>query len=419
MNRLQFDFETMDNSQVNDAVKKLQEFMSSPINMMNLNRGLRDRWATEYGAWNEDRIPDSPSVIKKSRKIQKQEPKPQPPLYTVPELKKYMSFSMPADFGFEATWRPADMFYFEKLGASMGDLTSSIEEEIDKLNLKDGWPVENEGDVCIETPSPKYEGNPKGFIQFISDYRRIFKLMKKIRMVPSSHDGTVYNDGGGHIHISIERILEHSGAEDDYENPGSTFVSRFIRNFYVSTINNPWVNWAFNSPIDNENANSLLTKCSEKNMRLTRMSYSDSDELMPQEYAMVKKNWETLILEEREKFLTGMEKNFPVIFRGTKQTLEFRFFCMPETEEELLLHFQVAKNWYEHIFKVTKEGQWLVPVFNHVDELKKIPYKKALSGLKKFCKEIGVDWKNVEACGKPGVMLNRYELHSEDRCLLK
>lgn len=195
--------------------------------------------------------------------------------------------------------------------------------------------------------------------------------------------------GGCHIHLSMPKLS----------------VARqklFLRNVATLLTNYPQLNWGFNDPNDNINANSMLTEHNEPT--------GGSRILLSAHTSDVHTWWnDDTILNRHHGFLyrfaddstplkaflfnplkIELYKHFALRYNEDYHTLELRIFDMPSSLKQHLLHYDVAIAIYNYALKLTKKGKQL-----------KLKYKKqsqytmnqteAIAEFYKALKLLGID----------------------------
>lgn len=199
------------------------------------------------------------------------------------------------------------------------------------------WIIKNfESDECgCEIPTPIIRSRPdveKYYLQFM-DFVKRSNLTTDIN---NAKNGL----GGCHIHLDLSYL------DKDVK-------ILFLKNIGIFMSNNPWLNWALNDPNDNINANSLVNSFSFNNIQ-------ESVALAPDRKSKKFKNAKTpLEFFMIDPLNTMMKKMFAVRYNFCFDTIEFRIFNMPISQEEHLFHYNVAMAIYNYCLKLTLEKKAL------------------------------------------------------------
>jgi len=242
------------------------------------------------------------------------------------------------------------------------DENNTFIQRINKL----GFDAETDDDV-FECPTKHFFNTRVIDLQYFihNNYKDLLKLFKEVGFKPSSCYKNIENEGGGHIHLSQDRLFEQS----------EKFQNLFRYNMIVFCANFPELNYLMNNPHDNYNANRFLVnrKVYNRNFKTGRAFYSK-----PRISAL-----------KQLKFgcLYGFNnKCFPIIFR--QNTIEFRLFIMPRTLNELKFHFNIAFSIYEMIWNTTLNNKRIINLKRKVTTFKEsCKFSKEMFKLIKLNKE--------------------------------
>jgi hypothetical protein len=179
--------------------------------------------------------------------------------------------------------------------------------------------VHKDGEDVVEFPSPVH----KNWNDLLNTYRKIVSKAKKEGLLLRRSD---CGSGGGHIHMGLPKQWS------------TEFRLRFLKNFYMDISFRPYLNWIFNEPIDDENANSFLTQ--EK-------SFSIIFDMHDNAYSNPCINLNVL---------SGIgSKNFAVRYVSKYDTIELRFFDMMRDEKTLEDYVEFANAYFVYIYNLTED----------------------------------------------------------------
>ncbi len=170
--------------------------------------------------------------------------------------------------------------------------------------------------------------------------------------------------GGCHIHMEMPKL---------------PIVQRrlFLKNIAILLTNYPQLNWGFNDPNDNYNANSLLAECEDQlnlSSAIFRSNYdniyclvslssdrwSSSSKTNVGSYLYPYRNERSpLTVFLNDPFKVTLHKKFAIRYNENYKTVEIRIMDMPKTLKQHLLHHDVAKAIYNYCLKATLKGQLL------------------------------------------------------------
>lgn len=190
--------------------------------------------------------------------------------------------------------------------------------------------------------------------------------------------------GGCHIHLGLETIPQKQR-------------KLFFQNVIVFLTNNPQLNWGFNDPNDNINANNLLEDISEdKDGIRSRTDSFSSVRYERHKILMDMYDKATSVLKAVLKYPFEIElhKKFSIRYNEEYKTIELRIFDMPRTLEQHILHSDVAQAIFHHCLAKTKKGI-LARVEYKSQADYKVPLKEAKRKFTKVMKDLGVDIKRT------------------------
>lgn len=168
----------------------------------------------------------------------------------------------------------------------------------------------------VEIPSPVHQ-TVGSIFKF---YRELIKLTEEFNLVPYVKGHVT---GGCHIHLDIPK------ARNNPQNPKISVGMEELRSLYIDIANRPYLNWIFNEPFDNINANSF---------------FSD-----PNSYAYIKRlnELEYFDINSPKEPLNFNRKHRPIRTALNYNTVEYRIFDMIRNEKELDLIIHFICNYYE------------------------------------------------------------------------
>lgn len=177
-------------------------------------------------------------------------------------------------------------------------------------------------------------------------YEQLMFLVNKFQFTVNLEDAEC-GLGGCHIHMSLSQFGE---VEKHY----------FLKNIAIFLTNCPELNWGFNDPNDNENANSLLMpveylgttfELGDHRIVHTRKKAVDpliEAEITTTEYKQggrlyhFRKDNNIFRLMMTSPLEMSLNKQYSFRYNKNYNTLEFRLFDMPNTLKRHLLHHEVA-----------------------------------------------------------------------------
>jgi len=334
-------------------------------------------------------------------------------------------------FGFESTWRLTN----KRLQDMYDSIHHRSDGYIDVAILKNNKrfmnafgkltcfsPLDNDPHN-IEIPTLKLTNKNK----LIDEFGKLSTLMTRSGFIESSKSHNNNLEGGGHIHIDFLGIFGDLGYNNDYKytdhikrygrfygfsdrnrltnfnytkfNDNKEEINHifalFTHNMFTYVLNNPWLPWAFNAPVDNDNAKLYVANNFAQNIR-------DIEK-------------EGLQLTRK---LTIDRKTYAVTLRPDLGTFEFRFYSMPKTPSELSFIIDLTRAYHKHCFNLTMAGIKLKPIYSNNEYLGKLLTKIKIStcikGLENMCKDLGMDFSKIEKFGFIDNLEMRYAYQNND-----
>lgn len=143
-------------------------------------------------------------------------------------------------------------------------------------------------------------------------YKKLARAMKELELV-GRQDG--FGSGGLHFHFDLPKMKTH-------------YVCSFLRDLYVDMANRPYLNWIFNEPIDNVNANSFYQNVDSRRFitKLDKSKYFDFNTLHAANFS---------------------KKTKAIRYDAYTHTVELRIFDMVVSEKEFVAVLNFACNYYE------------------------------------------------------------------------
>ena len=306
-------------------------------------------------------------------------------------------------FGFESTWRfdkslkhiqeyvDNDMYFLADPTEPYKFLIESpkFKKTKEKLNLFDDIYLD---DGNIEIPTKVVTSKEK----LLKQFGKLITLMKEHNMVPSSASHNNNFEGGGHIHIGYDKIINIHGNNipeyDDVIKKKNEFISLLFENLTTFTINYPTVAWALNAPEDNINAMSCLQNKTLKRginmVKATKKSFS---------YAIG----------------TGISsKCYAISLRYDLKTFEFRFFTMPKTVEQLEFQIDLAQKIFKYCFDLTNKGIALEAKYTKPSEYVGFTVEEAVANVKESAKLLSIKYANLVKFGRIKSLKDRFKLEA-------
>lgn len=174
--------------------------------------------------------------------------------------------------------------------------------------------------------------------------------------------------GGCHIHLDM------SWMPNEYK-------KGFLQNVAVFMTNSPWLNWGFNDPNDNINANSLL--CSNFTPDISDCTISP----LTNKEKKMKTAFELFV---QNPLKTILIKHYAIKCNDEYDTIELRIFDMPTSLEQHLFHYDVAMAIYNTCLQKTMEDKVFLPVFKDIEQFCLLNKKAIIMYLKRSLKEINI-----------------------------
>lgn len=228
-----------------------------------------------------------------------------------------------------------------------------------------------ESDDCgCEVPSPKATTKEQA-IKYFNQFNRFVNKTNLTIDIRKAFCGL----GGCHIHMDVGYMTRDKR-------------KLFIENVGIFLTNNPQLNWGFNDPNDNYNANSMLN----------RDPYSSR--FRP------KKQIESFL----KKPLNSIPKKFALRYNEGYGSLELRIFDMPKNLKQHILHCDVAQAIYHKCLRKTNRNEVFKLKYNNKSEYK-CTLKQAITKLNQSLKSLGID---TERCKEQTVNIEyRYYYNQE------
>ena len=235
-------------------------------------------------------------------------------------------------------------------------------------------------DYC-EAPTPKI----KRRTDIIKKYTEFRTFVKECNLTLDINKAKT-SLGGCHIHMDL------------------SFMKRsvkilFLRNMAIYMTNNPWLNWGFNDPNDNINANSLLVKDTHENIFNSIQLWNGSEEDFDVKCsAKTKQSINTFRWSENPyKIFKEIQleiclfKHFAIRYNRKYDSLELRIFDMPSTLKQHILHYDVAMAIYNRCYDYTKRKEEIGVIFTDCKEFMHMNKSEALCRFDNCMKELGID----------------------------
>jgi hypothetical protein len=163
---------------------------------------------------------------------------------------------------------------------------------------------------CVEIPSPPHEK----YDELINYYHRVTAISKEYGLVGWKNK---YPGGGMHFHLEFPKNLQITDA------------LKLLKYLYIDMANRPYLNWIFNEPMDNINANSFFV---DKESYLFIQTIEKSD-FFDYNALLAAKFW---------------KKERPIRYNESTNTIEFRIFDTARSESELIAMLNFICNYYEN-----------------------------------------------------------------------
>lgn len=319
------------------------------------------------------------------------------------KLVEFDKYKMPFNFGFESTWNPDSLQKHKKL-CNDNDFYDKkyklFNALVDNHELFDGDESTSSAEGSREENTRHLEAstriiNYKKVNQFLKSYEDLTNKFKIFNFVPSStFSELLCAEGGGHIHVSYQELQENTTTE---------FQILFHRNLLLFHTNNPWVCWAFNNPLDSDNAE-LHTfddlKSIENSFKICN-GWNDDDDNNNIIHRQIDVDSDLNLNTNKYREL-GYHS----------ETIEFRYFIMPRNPKELAFHLELINKIYKYIFKLTANGDRIKPVLYNKEHYKKVTYRQCLDGLKNVCATIGLNYMDLKRFNKLRSLRDRYFIYT-------
>jgi len=229
--------------------------------------------------------------------------------------------------------------------------------------------------------------------QLKSEYNNRAKAAKLLKCVPKHK---TIQHGGSHIHLEMPKNID---------------ADLFIKNFYIYTMNNPAVMWAFADPNDDRNK-SLLAEKKLFNKDLIKhytqyeiIKLSKEDEYFSYMCKFARSckrglntenNFGVLTMYHMLKNIKNIKsimfnRNYVIRFRSDYNTIELRCFDMVEDLTEAKRQMEFAQSLWKYIYDITSRGESLdMKILNH-EFLSDIELEDSLEQLDENLKMLGLD----------------------------
>lgn len=257
--------------------------------------------------------------------------------------------------------------------------------------------------------------------QEVDTYFTQFKHFVDKINVTLDRDQAKCNLGGCHIHMSMPKISEIK-------------QNLFLRNVAILMTNYPQLNWGFNDPNDNQNANSMLTEYPRKAIDKTNSALFDlidfnvNNEWDYYDYdcgerTVKKSHWIYPFKDNNNVFKifthkplhVGLNKEFAIRYNEYFKTVEFRIFDMPKTLDQHILHYDVANSIYNYCLDLTKKGEQIKPKYKTSSEFAKQGVRQAISEFYVVMDILNIDAKRTDE--QVENIHSRYRWTKESRAL--
>lgn len=239
-------------------------------------------------------------------------------------------------FGFESTWRNK-----VRKWKNMNEATYNLEPTLALIIMQRQHmyffrdPKVDFYNIEIPTiPIPSFIED-----RFFEQFQELKDLLGMYNIVPSSCSDDSHLEGGGHIHLDLGCNFKRK----------SKTRGLFLQNLLRFMISNPYLAWAFNCPMD-----SVASIC-------------------PIHYYLT--YTETLKSDKKAN------KCYSVMLRGEFNTVEFRFFSMPKTVEQLKYHLSVARAIYKYCFDMACRREVILLEYNSYKQIRSITLTESIASL--------------------------------------
>lgn len=211
--------------------------------------------------------------------------------------------------------------------------------------------------------------------------------------------------------VPKHKKIQHGGSHIHLEMPKDVNVNLFVKNFYIYTINNPAVMWAFADPNDDRNK-SLLSenKCFTKDMikyytqrDITKLSKCDNYFLLMCNFAKnckkglnIQNNFGVMSMSYMLKNIENIKsimlsRDSFIRFRSELNTIELRCFDMVEDLTEAKRQMEFAQALWKHIYDITtREEELDINIAKH-DSLSDIKINDSINQFEENLEILGLD----------------------------
>lgn len=280
-------------------------------------------------------------------------------------------------YGVEFSFLPSDIFYKSGFELDLLEIyTSVLEDKLKEWNKKNKLKLLNyldchDDDKTLEVSSPYF----KNWDDMKLFYEKLLNITQEMGLkLTSEYTGS----GGGHIHVGIRNKFKNNHRK----------LSLFMINLVRDLSQRPYLNALFNEYIDTFNANNfykykysyniLKIKTAEKAINFHSGFYF---------------GWNTKFNNILDKF----SENTYVRGNSNYGTIEFRFFDMPRTTEELYKHIIFLNKYLNYILQKTNKIELVEVLLSSKKEFKEYcnsfkDINKTRKYFRRFLKEIGLEY---------------------------
>lgn len=253
-------------------------------------------------------------------------------------------------------------------------------------------------DCGMEISTPIIKSNKR----IIKSYKEFVSFVKSVNLT-TNIDEAVCCLGGCHIHKDLSYMDKN-------------FKKLFLKNICVFFTNYPQLNWGFNDPNDNWNANSLFAINKQYSNYYNNCIIRYRNILINKDFGGIE-NWKTIKSVESyvnsqiieltkkkkqtifEQFIDkpleyDITKEYVFRYNDTYKTLEMRMFDMPTSLKQHILHNDVANAIYDYCFNLTKKN---IELKLNITELKKYKFTldESLDMFKEAMKTLNISLKRT------------------------
>jgi hypothetical protein len=308
--------------------------------------------------------------------------------------------------------------------------TSYLNKNVNKVKIsKYDWINKNfEQDDCgceIATPIIK---NKKDVTRYFKEFNSFAKSSNLSIDIDTAANGL----GGCHIHLGIGFMP-------------MAFRKRFLKNVAIWLTNHPQLNWAFNDPNDNVNANSLLTQqvssgrashpfastsfnieisCYESTDGCTftigsnglfQGTFNGTTPRLLAPFRDDKTPYKAFMSNPTKIFL---KKKFALRYNEDFKTLELRIFDMPKTLKQHLLHYEVAMAIFNRCYEMTAKNDTFTLTYNEWHQYIAEPLNVALLKFDNCMKVLGIAKNRTKNARENIITRYKWDRMSDNACYL-